>query len=617
MLLPLVAQDALPYEIQVIDGVEYYVYPVKQSEGLYRISVNFGVTQEELVRINPEIKDGLKEGQILFIPKKTLQTNKEEQATTSTQPKANTSRMSAEVIAASLGGGTTPHSSVSDAATSTSAQSSLEGNPNFYYHRVEKQQTLYSLSKHYGVRQEDIVRYNPDAASGLREGEVLRIPKPEEIYQDRKEAKQQQDLTVKHLIHRVEPKETLYSISRKYEVEVDDILKMNPGMEILSIGQELKIPYYAALMATDTVDGKVRTFVDWDKLQGDTAVAVTRHLRIALMLPFVFDNPDDPNLTRFVDFYGGVVKALQEAKAFGISADVYTYDTGKTPERMREIFASDPLLKKVDLIIGPAYSSQVPVAAAFALRYQVKTLIPFTSKVDDIEQNPYLFQFNPGMEAEIELLDSMFSTCLNDVHCIFADLQYVPSTDEGAILSAQIKAMLDKRGREYTTLSITGAGDGLFNSAAVQYKRNLVIFNTDQFQVVQPYFAALHLAARSHDILLFKRYGWKNQPILLPAGVNVSAFRAETDMPGLDTYDENFAQLLGWSALSRNPRYDLLGYDLLNYFIRLLTSGYRFDDKLELDVYEEGLQSQFHFKRASTGSGFVNQQVYWDDSREK
>ena len=44
-------QNVLPYKTQTIDGVEYYIYPVKRSEGLYRISVNFGVTQEEMAEI--------------------------------------------------------------------------------------------------------------------------------------------------------------------------------------------------------------------------------------------------------------------------------------------------------------------------------------------------------------------------------------------------------------------------------------------------------------------------------------------------------------------------------------------------------------------------------------
>jgi len=50
------------YPIRVVNGQEVYEYPVQKSEGLYRISVNFGVTQEELIKFNPELKTtGLKE----------------------------------------------------------------------------------------------------------------------------------------------------------------------------------------------------------------------------------------------------------------------------------------------------------------------------------------------------------------------------------------------------------------------------------------------------------------------------------------------------------------------------------------------------------------------------
>ena len=249
-------QNVLPYKTQTIDGVEYYIYPVKRSEGLYRISVNFGVTQEEIIRLNPEVKDGLRAGQLLFIPKKTPQAQPTQQST-SDQPHTPPP---VDLIAASLAGS---HATPPPAAPQPTASTPQPDNePNFYYHKVLPKQTLYSLSKQYGVRQDDIIRYNPQAATGLRAGEVLRIPKPEDIYQDRKAAKQQEDLSVKYLIHRVQPKETLYAISKQYAVEMNDILRLNPGLEVLTIGQELKIPYYAALMATDTVDGQERTLDD-------------------------------------------------------------------------------------------------------------------------------------------------------------------------------------------------------------------------------------------------------------------------------------------------------------------------------------------------------------------
>lgn len=50
------------------ESTEYAKYQVAKSEGLFRISQNFGVTQEELIELNPELLDGVKEGMVIKIP---------------------------------------------------------------------------------------------------------------------------------------------------------------------------------------------------------------------------------------------------------------------------------------------------------------------------------------------------------------------------------------------------------------------------------------------------------------------------------------------------------------------------------------------------------------------
>ena len=57
------------YPTRIVNGQEVYEYPVQKGEGLYRISVNFGVTQEEIIKLNPELKTtGLKLGQTILVP---------------------------------------------------------------------------------------------------------------------------------------------------------------------------------------------------------------------------------------------------------------------------------------------------------------------------------------------------------------------------------------------------------------------------------------------------------------------------------------------------------------------------------------------------------------------
>ena len=63
------AQELLPYPIDTINGQAVYRYEVEKSIGLYRISVNFSVSQEDIIRWNPELKErGLHYGETIYIP---------------------------------------------------------------------------------------------------------------------------------------------------------------------------------------------------------------------------------------------------------------------------------------------------------------------------------------------------------------------------------------------------------------------------------------------------------------------------------------------------------------------------------------------------------------------
>lgn len=100
----------------------------------------------------------------------------------------------------------------------------------FILHKVEAKETLYSLSRRYQAEINDIIRYNPEAESGLKVGTVLKIP-----YKH----KAQSSASVNHV---VEASQTLFSISRIYDVSVEDIKKWNSlASNDLNVGQTLVI----------------------------------------------------------------------------------------------------------------------------------------------------------------------------------------------------------------------------------------------------------------------------------------------------------------------------------------------------------------------------------------
>jgi LysM repeat protein len=106
----------------------------------------------------------------------------------------------------------------------------------FILHRVEEKETLYGISRRYGAYIDDILQYNPNADAGLDIGQILRIPYV------KKKANPETASAKNGGIHKVTEKETLYSISRMYGVTIDEIKEWNNLTSTsLKLGQELTI----------------------------------------------------------------------------------------------------------------------------------------------------------------------------------------------------------------------------------------------------------------------------------------------------------------------------------------------------------------------------------------
>lgn len=112
----------------------FVIREVKKGETLYGICREYGITSEEIIRLNPDVKDGVKTGQKLIIPPVHANTALTESSVENKVPKA------------------------------------------FKYHNVKKGETLFGICQEYGVTQEEVTRLNPKLADGLKVNTVLIIP---------------------------------------------------------------------------------------------------------------------------------------------------------------------------------------------------------------------------------------------------------------------------------------------------------------------------------------------------------------------------------------------------------------------------------------------------------
>lgn len=110
---------------------------------------------------------------------------------------------------------------------------------NYYLHTVVKGETMYSLSKLYGVTSERIVFDNPFLSDGLKTDQIIKIlceDIPEMRMSPRKQARTFSEHVVAH-------GETTYSISRRYSLSINVLIQDNPGLDPakLALGQVLRI----------------------------------------------------------------------------------------------------------------------------------------------------------------------------------------------------------------------------------------------------------------------------------------------------------------------------------------------------------------------------------------
>ncbi len=200
-------------EKTVINGKTYYLHTVKKGENIYRISRAYSITQKDVIIANPEVLSGVvKEGQILKIPSEPSNTRNIQQ---------------------------------------------IESDK-FIYHIVEEGQTLYSLTQQYKIAKEELFKYNPELElSTLQIGQVVRVPKSQNISLEPEKVQIIENFTE----HKVKRKETKYSISKKYEITVDELIAANPilNTEDLQAGQILRIPVKFKIENVSVVPVVVKT----------------------------------------------------------------------------------------------------------------------------------------------------------------------------------------------------------------------------------------------------------------------------------------------------------------------------------------------------------------------
>lgn len=235
-----------------------------------------------------------------------------------------------------------------------------------FTHEVKPGETLYSISLRYGITVDALKTSNGLSSNAVVAGQILRVVKPV-VAQDDNTMSERPDC---RLMYKVQKKETVYSICKKFDLTEEEFYAANPILleKKLKKKQLVCIPYK-----------KVMQQVVEDVVVEETV----EPMKIVLMLPFCLgkDNVSATNL-KMLDFYEGFLLALEYAKSLGQSADVYVYDEVEADSLgVLSVFDNENI-EGADLLVGPYAVNHLEQLLTFAKKNDIKMLVPFTSKSD-------------------------------------------------------------------------------------------------------------------------------------------------------------------------------------------------------------------------------------------
>jgi LysM repeat protein/ABC-type branched-subunit amino acid transport system substrate-binding protein len=216
----------------------------------------------------------------------------------------------------------------------------------YFIHIVRKGETLYSISRAYNVSQIEIAMENPDIYLGLQVDQALKIPIKENqqgILGDNQDEN--------YIYHIVRKKETLFGLSRKYEISMEDIIKANPEVEEgLKVSQVVLIPKKSMQTLGDAEPQKSERFIYHEVKPKEGFFAISQKYGVSqevikrfnadlvkdgIKLGTILRIPRDPNDTLLTETYIPATTASQSlshptpSEAITFICDTFEYNRTK------------------------------------------------------------------------------------------------------------------------------------------------------------------------------------------------------------------------------------------------------------------------------------------------
>lgn len=432
-------------------------------------------------------------------------------------------------------------------------------------HEVRFLETVYSISRRYGVTQEALLAANPEvAAHGLKRGQVICIP-----------------YTAEELAAMNADEDFTPEVSDDTDVNIPDV----------SESSDIRTPWSG--------------------------------INMAVILPFQLNTTaSNADKAKMVEYYEGLLLSVDSLKRKGISINLYAYDSGNANASISNILQQEEM-STMDIIFGPVHQKHIDEAAAFAAQHNIPLVLPFARSVKQLDSNPMIYQVNVEQDdLDAEAIEHFF-TAFTKPNVLFFETKGA-KTDP---FSKKLMAELDARNYDYSQLvadTTSFVGDLMthFDETADNI---LLMASTDKdnkaLANMMPVFQLMardSLAASTMHL-----FGYPQYQVYAVSHMEqcqevdtwfYSSFYTNNLLPESVDFHRLFRRTYSRDLTNRYPKYGILGFDTGWYFLNAISHHLSQPTSVTLANLSNyncpTIQTGFRFERVSEVGGWVNRKAY-------
>ncbi|WP_419494584.1 LysM peptidoglycan-binding domain-containing protein [Chryseobacterium bernardetii] len=614
-------------------------HTVVQGDNPYNIAKKYGMTVDELLKLNPKHKDGkLAIGDVL-----TIKTEK-----TVTAPAAPKTAVPEKV-------GTIAGTPVGKII-------------------LQPKQTIYGITKQYRISETDLRKLNPELDSHMKIGDEITLPLTsiKKYGGDQPTVTATSVKTVETPVEKpvtstpalegesyvIQPKDNYYRITKQFGISQQDLYTLNPGLEEkgLKPGETIKIKKVNTDPVAETTSSKAKVdsenessstvsnniavgddYVTYTVQQGDTVFSIVNKfgvsidelialnpelskglksgmvlkikkqdpayvkkngdaLSVVLMLPFGYSTNETQYRGMALDFLTGAKLAIERNARGGQKLDVKIVDSGNEASFKNSLTQINP--ENTDLIIGPFFKSNVIDVLDFTKNQKIPVVAPFAN-------TPELYNYSNLIIVETNN-QTYADKLVEEVKAVYSDQKIYVVADAKKENANYIKAGLEKAVKNPNIVIVNSPAD-------IQLDQNMmtgqsapviaVLANDDMAEAF-----ANKVIALSKEVQGVKAFSMFYSPAFEKKVDDLSQASLVYLMDRKINTDGGFEKEILAAYKSKYcktpPKYAIVGFDVVN---DMLTRENRKGEIFkQMNKVQTQLATKFEFVKSKANGAYVN-----------